>query len=88
MDEYGNTRPVVDLVIEESMIPMNTALRSNFITARAAARQMLKQGSGVIIFLTGSPHGRTSRVRLASAPPTVRSRISRGQWQSNSAQRG
>jgi len=55
VDEYGNTRPVVDLVIEESMIPMNTALRSNFITARAAARQMLKQGSGVIIFLTGSP---------------------------------
>jgi NAD(P)-dependent dehydrogenase (short-subunit alcohol dehydrogenase family) len=53
--EYGNTKPVVDLAIEEFMIPMNTVLRSNFITARAAASQMLKQGSGVIIFLTGSP---------------------------------
>jgi NAD(P)-dependent dehydrogenase (short-subunit alcohol dehydrogenase family) len=30
-------------------------LKSHFITARAAARQMVEQHSGVIIFVTGSP---------------------------------
>jgi NAD(P)-dependent dehydrogenase (short-subunit alcohol dehydrogenase family) len=43
------------LTIEEFMTPVNTVLRSCFITARAAARQMREQGSGVIIFVTGSP---------------------------------
>jgi 3-oxoacyl-[acyl-carrier protein] reductase len=37
------------------MTAVGTVLKSQFITARSAARQMLKQGSGVIIFLTGSP---------------------------------
>ena len=32
-----------------------TVLTSQFITARGAARRMVPQGSGVIIFLTGSP---------------------------------
>jgi len=36
-------------------VPVNTVLKSDYITARAAARQMLRQGSGVIMFLTGSP---------------------------------
>jgi NAD(P)-dependent dehydrogenase (short-subunit alcohol dehydrogenase family) len=30
-------------------------LKSHFITARAAARQMVEQHSGVIIFVTGGP---------------------------------
>jgi NAD(P)-dependent dehydrogenase (short-subunit alcohol dehydrogenase family) len=37
------------------MVPQATMLRSRFITARAAARHMVKQHSGVIIFVTGSP---------------------------------
>ena len=37
------------------MVPVTTILKSQFITARAAARHMVKQRSGVIIFLTGSP---------------------------------
>jgi 3-oxoacyl-[acyl-carrier protein] reductase len=53
--EYGNTRVAVDLPVEQFMVPLNTMLRSRFITARAAARQMIKQRSGVIIFVTGSP---------------------------------
>jgi NAD(P)-dependent dehydrogenase (short-subunit alcohol dehydrogenase family) len=43
------------LTIEEFMTPVKTVLCSSFITARAAARQMRKQGSGVIVFVTGSP---------------------------------
>jgi 3-oxoacyl-[acyl-carrier protein] reductase len=52
---YGNTKSAVDLSIEEYMVPLTTVVKSQFITARAAARHMVKQGSGVIIFLTGSP---------------------------------
>jgi 3-oxoacyl-[acyl-carrier protein] reductase len=37
------------------MVPLTTMVRSRFITARAAARHMTKQHSGVIIFVTGSP---------------------------------
>jgi 3-oxoacyl-[acyl-carrier protein] reductase len=54
-NEYGNGKNAVDLEIEEFMTPVTTVLKSQFITARAAARHMVKQHSGVIIFLTGSP---------------------------------
>jgi len=53
--EYGNGKNAVDLTIEEFMVPLTTIVKSQFITARAAARHMVKQHSGVIIFLTGSP---------------------------------
>jgi NAD(P)-dependent dehydrogenase (short-subunit alcohol dehydrogenase family) len=53
--EYGNTKNATDLAIEEFMVPVTTVLKSQFITARAAARHMVTQHSGVIIFLTGSP---------------------------------
>jgi NAD(P)-dependent dehydrogenase (short-subunit alcohol dehydrogenase family) len=55
IDEYGNGKHAVNLPIEEFMVPVNTVLKSQFITARAAARHMVKQGSGVIFFPTGSP---------------------------------
>ena len=53
--EYGNGKNAADLGIEEFMVPLTTVVKSQFITARAAARHMVKQHSGVIIFLTGSP---------------------------------
>jgi 3-oxoacyl-[acyl-carrier protein] reductase len=53
--EYGNGKHAVDLPIEEFMVPLTTVVKSHFITARAAARHMLKQRAGVIIFVTGSP---------------------------------
>jgi 3-oxoacyl-[acyl-carrier protein] reductase len=52
--EYGLTKSAVDLTIEEFMVPLTSVVKSQFITARAAARHMVKQRSGVIIFLTGS----------------------------------
>jgi len=53
--DYGNGKNAVDLSVDEFMLPLTTLVKSWFITARAAARQMLKQHSGVILFLTGSP---------------------------------
>jgi NAD(P)-dependent dehydrogenase (short-subunit alcohol dehydrogenase family) len=53
--EYGSGKHAVDLTIEEFTVPLVTIVRSRFITARHAARHMLKQRSGVILGLTGSP---------------------------------
>lgn len=54
-NEYGNGKNAVDPAVEEFMVPLTTIVKSQFITARAAARHMVKQRSGVILFLTGSP---------------------------------
>jgi NAD(P)-dependent dehydrogenase (short-subunit alcohol dehydrogenase family) len=53
--EYGNGKLAVDLPIDQFMVPLQTMVKSRFITARAAARYMVKQHSGVIILVTGSP---------------------------------
>jgi 3-oxoacyl-[acyl-carrier protein] reductase len=52
---YGNGKIALDLPVEEFMTPLATMLKSRFITARAAARHMIAQHAGVIIFVTGSP---------------------------------
>jgi NAD(P)-dependent dehydrogenase (short-subunit alcohol dehydrogenase family) len=50
--------PLVEMTTDDLMRAVTNGLQSNFITARAAARQMVKQGSGVILFLTsGSAKG-------------------------------
>jgi NAD(P)-dependent dehydrogenase (short-subunit alcohol dehydrogenase family) len=51
--EYGTAKHALDLTIDEYMVA--TVVKSCIITARAAARHMVKQRSGVIIGLTGSP---------------------------------
>ena len=53
--DYGNGTNAMDLAVEEFMLPLTTIVKSSFIIARAAAREMVKQHSGVILFLTGSP---------------------------------
>ena len=52
--DYGNGKRAVDLPVDEFMVPLMTVVKSQFITAAAAARRMVPQRSGVIIFLTGS----------------------------------
>jgi 3-oxoacyl-[acyl-carrier protein] reductase len=52
---YGNGKIALELPAEEFMVPLATIVKSRFITARAAARRMVEQKSGVIIFVTGSP---------------------------------
>jgi 3-oxoacyl-[acyl-carrier protein] reductase len=53
--EYGNGKVAVDLPIDQFMVPLETMVKSRFITARAAARHMIKRHCGVIILVTGSP---------------------------------
>lgn len=52
--EYGTGIPATDLPIDQ-FLTAQKVLTSQFITARCAARRMVLRGSGVIIFLTGSP---------------------------------
>ncbi|MGH2343902.1 MAG: SDR family NAD(P)-dependent oxidoreductase, partial [Chloroflexota bacterium] len=50
--------PLVEMTTADFTRAVTTGITTNFITARAAARQMIKQGRGVILALnSGSAHG-------------------------------
>jgi NAD(P)-dependent dehydrogenase (short-subunit alcohol dehydrogenase family) len=53
--------PLLDMKVDDFLYPITTGMRSNYITARAAARHMAQQGSGVILMVTsGSGEAWTS----------------------------
>jgi 3-oxoacyl-[acyl-carrier protein] reductase len=45
--------PLAEMPLEDFERPIVTAVRTQFLTARAAARHMIRQGSGVILFFGG-----------------------------------
>jgi 3-oxoacyl-[acyl-carrier protein] reductase len=49
--------PLVDISVADFVRPSAIAMQSHFITDTAAARVMMKQGSGVILSLTATPGG-------------------------------
>jgi len=49
--------PLIDMNVADFTRPVNIAMNSHFITDTAAARVMIKQGSGVILSLTATPGG-------------------------------
>jgi 3-oxoacyl-[acyl-carrier protein] reductase len=49
--------PLVLMSTEEFTRPVTIAMQTHFITATAAGRVMIKQGSGVILTLTATPGG-------------------------------
>jgi len=53
--EYGGGKPATQLSVDEFMAPLLRLVKSQFITSRAAARHMVEQRSGAILFVTGSP---------------------------------
>jgi NAD(P)-dependent dehydrogenase (short-subunit alcohol dehydrogenase family) len=55
LNQYGGGKSAAQLSVDEFMAPLATLVKSQFITSRAAARHMLEQRSGVILFVTGSP---------------------------------
>lgn len=50
--EHGT--PMAEMSVEDYVAPVATAVRTTFLTARAAARQMIPRGSGVILVFGGS----------------------------------
>ena len=49
--------PLVTIAVEDFVSPVTTAMRTQFLTGTAAAKAMIKQGSGVILSLTATPGG-------------------------------
>lgn len=48
---------LLDISVEDFLQPITTAMRTHFLTSRAAARHMIRRGSGVILAFGGSgPH--------------------------------
>jgi 3-oxoacyl-[acyl-carrier protein] reductase len=45
--------PLAEMPLEDFERPIMTAVRTQFLTSRAAARHMISQGSGVILFFGG-----------------------------------
>lgn len=46
--------PLIDMSLDDYERPIMTSVRSTFLTSRAVARHMIKQGSGVILAFGGS----------------------------------
>ena len=51
-DVHGT--PLVEMALEDYLRPVDTAVRTTFLTSRAAGRHMVRQGSGVILAFGGS----------------------------------
>jgi 3-oxoacyl-[acyl-carrier protein] reductase len=51
-DVHGT--PLIDMDVEDFARPIESIVRSNFLTAQAAARHMVRQGSGLILFFGGT----------------------------------
>jgi Dehydrogenases with different specificities (related to short-chain alcohol dehydrogenases) len=51
---YGDVQlPLMDLSVKDFMQPIMNAMRTHFLTTRAAVRHMVKRGSGVILTFGG-----------------------------------
>jgi NAD(P)-dependent dehydrogenase (short-subunit alcohol dehydrogenase family) len=51
---FAHGTPMVEMDVEDYTSPVKVAVRTTFLTARAAARHMIRQGSGVILAFGGS----------------------------------
>ena len=51
--------PLANMTTDDFIRPITTGIKANFITARAAARHMIRQGSGVILALDSGSANRS-----------------------------
>jgi 3-oxoacyl-[acyl-carrier protein] reductase len=59
---YTHGTPLAEMAVDDFMAPIQTAARTTFITARAAARHMIPRRSGVILAF-GGPGDRSAPMR-------------------------
>lgn len=68
---YVQGAPLVEMALEEFTQPIADAMKTQFLTATAAARHMSRKGSGVILAITATPARRfipnTGNFRIACA---------------------
>ena len=55
--EVKQNMPLVEMEMNDFVNPITSTLQTQFLTATAAARVMMKQGYGVILSLTATPGG-------------------------------
>jgi len=66
--DYGNGTSTLELPLDQFLLPLSTLVPSQFIMARAAARHMVRQRSGVILFVTAVPaRGSTNTTAIGAA---------------------
>jgi 3-oxoacyl-[acyl-carrier protein] reductase len=53
--DHVQGRPLVDMSAADFTLGLEARVRTHFVTARAAARHMVRQGSGVILMVTTTP---------------------------------
>jgi 3-oxoacyl-[acyl-carrier protein] reductase len=49
--------PLIEMSLEDYIKPITIAMKTQFLTAKAAGRHMIKKGSGVILSITATPAG-------------------------------
>jgi 3-oxoacyl-[acyl-carrier protein] reductase len=49
--------PLTDISIDDFVRPVTLSMQTRFLTAKAAGKVMMRQGRGVILFLTATPGG-------------------------------
>jgi len=49
--------PLTDIAVDDFVTPVTLTIQTRFLTAIAAGKVMMRQGSGVILFLTATPGG-------------------------------
>jgi 3-oxoacyl-[acyl-carrier protein] reductase len=59
---HSHGTPMAEMAVDDFMAPVQTAARTTFLTARAAARHMIRQRSGVILAF-GGPGDRSGPMR-------------------------
>ncbi|MEP7108626.1 MAG: SDR family oxidoreductase, partial [Ferruginibacter sp.] len=56
--EDAQGTPIVEMSLADFVRPVLIAMKTQFITSRAAGRHMIKNGSGVILSITATPAGK------------------------------
>ena len=59
---YTHGVPIAEMAVDDYLAPVQTAVRTTFLTARAAARHMIPRRSGVILAF-GGPGDRSGPIR-------------------------
>lgn len=60
--------PLVEMTLENFTTPVMTGISTHFLTATAAARHMIKNGSGVVVTLSSSAGGLSGRDQVFHSP--------------------
>lgn len=60
--------PLIDMTLADFLQPITTGATTNFLTARAAARIMVEQGSGVILAITSGSSAGTNPMMGGTGP--------------------